>query len=665
MSRLIPTKFYIALVACFLMTVEGYAQFPSSPTTQQDSVIVDSNKIEIIFIRKLKSRETAEGRFQDLIGDVHLRQKAVHMWCDLGFIKPQKMVDAYGNVQLLQDSVRVFSDSLFYDGISRKAKLRKDVVLKDTSMTLFTQKLNYDLNTKIATFPEGSLIESDTVQLVSQKGQYNANTNIAHFTDSVRLTSNNYKLIADSLDFNTQTEIAYFIGPTTVFHEDKSVYCEDGYYDSKNNNAELVKNARFVNNEEGEEEEATGDKIIYKGDENMYYLVGNAHYQNEDQEVFADTILMDGDTEQYYFRGNPIFKSKDSTSNQLINAKNSTYDADTKTMVFRGDVHLEQDNNILDADSLDYSRVNKNGLARGNVVWQDTAADLQIKCQYAIYNDSTKYLKAHGDPLMQTLIDGDSLWLRADTLLSVPADTFAQDSLRQDTTQSDGRSLFAYHHVRMYKKDLQVLCDSLHYNSVDSSFSFYEDPLLWVDETQFSADTIRVSMKNDDIDKVYLNKNSFIINTEEKKYFNQVKGIDITTLFRQGAIHRMAVKTGGETVYYAKDDKDYFLGVDDIDCQDMLLFFDSNQIQKIRFEGNPKAVLYPMHQVNHTSLLLEGFRWLDSIRPKTKYDIINAVSDTSLVTTIEMTDSSSSDAPLVPDTSRPRGKMIEPPENKD
>ena len=313
-------------------TPQILAQIPDAPPEVE--TVEDSSRIEILFIRTLKERTIPEGVYRELIGDIHLRQQAMHLWCDLGFIFPNKQVEAFGNVQMLQDdSIRIFSDTLYYDGITRYARLRENVVLTDSSMTLFTNKLNYDLNTRIATFPEQSLIESDSSTLISKRGYYNTRSSEAYFHDSVRITNPNYKLIADSLAYNTRTEVARFLGPTTVYNEEKLVYCEDGYYDSKNNYAELYQNARFINREDGKLEEATGDTIIHDGTLDRYNLIGNAHFQDADQEVDADTIIMDAASEEYFFLGNPNFRSRDTTSNQTITALSSNYDADNTTMI--------------------------------------------------------------------------------------------------------------------------------------------------------------------------------------------------------------------------------------------------------------------------------------------------------------------------------------------
>ncbi|MFK7796248.1 MAG: OstA-like protein [Aureispira sp.] len=595
----------------FLVVGSFVAKAQTFDTPPDPELQEDSSRIDIINIDKYKERSTDAGVFRELMGNVHLQQREMHLWCDLGFIFPNKQIEAFDNVELLQDdSIRIFSDTLYYDGLMRFARLRQNVVLTDTSMTLFTEKLDYDLNTKMAYFPEQSLIESDSSTLISKHGTYNANTNEAYFLDSVRITNPNYKLTADSLAFNTQTEVATFLGPTKVYNEDKVVYCEDGYYDSKNNYAELYKNARFENYENGKEEIATGDTIIYDGRFDRYYLIGNAHFENKEQAVDADTIIMEGETEQYYFIGNPQFKSKDTTSNQRIEALQSDYDAINNTMLFRGDVVVSEDAQVIMADSLDYNTEEKNGLARGHVVWIDTAANLRINCGRAYYNDSTGFLLAQQEPMLTTLIDNDSLWLRADTLISMP-----------DTAFPEQRHLYAFNNVRVFKSDMQARCDSLFYDGIDSTFEFYNDPKLWVNENQFTADTVKMRLKLSKLDQVLLYNNSLVVSTKEDTFFNQIKGNDAVAQFIEGKLSTMQVTKEGETVYYATDDQGAYMFVNDIDCENMLLMFAHSELQRIKYQGAPKAVVYPMHQVDHQSLLLEGFRWVDSLRIKTKYEL--------------------------------------------
>jgi lipopolysaccharide export system protein LptA len=599
----------LALIFCLLFLVEGLQ-------AQNDSIPAeDSSKVNLIFSRKVQGKEAAEGRYIYLQGDVHFQQQQMHLWCDTAHRYPTNEVLAYGNVQMLQDdSIRIFSDSLFYNGDNRKARLSGDVVLQDSTMTIFTDELLYDLNTKIADYPNGVLLITDSTQLVSKSGQYDANTNIAYFTDSVRLTDPNYKLTADSLAFDTDKEIAKFLGPTFIFDDENMLYCEDGYYDNRNNYAELTgreKQPYYLKRaENGDYEKALADTIIYDGRKDKYYLIGDAVFEDGKNEVRADTIVRDGKTDAFYFGGKSQFRNLDSTKTQTIDALNSFYDSKTETMYFRDEVRVVDENQILEADSLDYSQKTNTGIARGHVVWVDTAANVQIMCGEAIYNDSTKAILAKDYPIMMTVLDKDSLWMTSDTLRALP-----------DSTNEEKRIFYAYNNVKIFKSDLQGLCDSLIYSELDSLFEFHQKPILWADSVQFVADTITAKMKNQQMDQVFLEQNALIVSTEEEKYFNQIKGKEMLAQFRKNKLKVLDVDGNGEAIYYLVDEQKRYMGVNDVDCVNMRILFVDNQVDQIKFYKKPSSVMYPMGQAPHKTLRLKGFAWHEAKRPKSKFDV--------------------------------------------
>ena len=205
------------------------------------------------------------------------------------------------------------------------------------------------------------------------------------------------------------------------------------------------------------------------------------------------------------------------------------------------------------------------------------------------------------------------LWHRIFTLISVKADTSDLDS---------SRILMAFRDVRIFKSDMQAICDSLSYNTKDSIFQFFDDPIVWSDTSQFSADTMHMVMNDGEIDTIFLIDNGFIINSPDEKFFNQIKGKDITAYFRENELREMKVEGNAESVYYALDDDKAYVGVNKTVCSEMLLFFGNNEIEKIKFFAQPKANLQPMKQANHDELKLPGFRWLSEERPSSVADLV-------------------------------------------
>ena len=83
--------------------------------------VSDTNRIEIIHISTFKESSNQSGLTRELIGDVHVRQKDMNLWCEKAFLLPQKQIRASDSVQILQgDTIRIFSDSLFMMVLAEK-----------------------------------------------------------------------------------------------------------------------------------------------------------------------------------------------------------------------------------------------------------------------------------------------------------------------------------------------------------------------------------------------------------------------------------------------------------------------------------------------------------------------------------------------------------------
>ncbi len=530
--------------------------------TSENRIIIDSTEV-IRFNEGVK----------ELVGDVHLRQKDALMFCDSAIIQDNN-VRAYGDVLIVQnDSVYIYSDSLYYWGDERQASLFGDVVLTDSLQKLFTNRLDYDMDARVGTYKNGATLESGTTKLESKIGYYYVDENEAYFKDQVVLIDTNYTLRSDTLRVNTETNIAYFLGPTNIQTKENEVYCEAGFYDTEKNYAEFEKNVRFVK----DGQIATADKVRYDGNLDQAYMEGRSVIQNDGQTIYADDVF---------------------------------YDSGKGMSVLRNNVVVEDSDRIIYADSLDYSNNEKTGLARGNVVLVDKVQDYVIECERADYDESAGYLKASGRPFMQTILDQDTLWLAADTLLSYKSETI-----------DSSRTLVANQNVRMYKNDLQAVCDSLVYSDADSIFYFYKNPILWSDTTQFTADTISVFMKSNLVHRIDMIHNSLILNTKDSIYFNQIKGRDILVRFKENEVRSMRVEGNGESVYYMLDDNNAYAGVNKTICSEMLIYFGDNQVNRINFYAQPKATVYPMGQVSHKNIRLAGFDWKEKQRPKSRYDL--------------------------------------------
>ncbi len=70
-----------------------------------------------------------------------------------------------------------------------------------------------------------------------------------------------------------------------------------------------------------------------------------------------------------------------------------------------------------------------------------------------------------------------------------------------------------------------------------------------------------------------------------------------------------------------QDDENKFIGVNKATADIIDMYFSERKPQRVVFRSNLVGTTYPMRQVNHEELRLRGFKWLDELRPKTKYDL--------------------------------------------
>lgn len=713
-------------------------------TTEADTT---DSKIIIVEYSDYAEGFREEGEeMRKLAGRVELRQDSVYMSCDTATIRvTDNMLLADQNVVIQQnDTLLVYSDSLSYQGNERIADLFYNVVLQNGDQQLFTSRLNYNLETKLAKYFTRALLTDGETQLQSKRGYYYVDTNDAFFKDSVVVVDPEFELRADTLQFNTDTKLVTFLGPTRIVLDESKIYCEAGFYNMETKQAEFRINPQFVKGEQ----QATADVIRYDGQKKEIILEGNARFEEGDRIATADRIRYDEVNEISYLEGNALVIDADQriVSEVIVyDAKNGKYTTDGQSVVNDG-------TQTLQADQISFDDATGLGVATGNVWWQDTSTNVTITSEEIRYDKETDYLIASGGtPLMTSLIEEDTLFLVADTLVSVRAnderfypkdtivtnpidslvatgldslvqtkvdtvqskidtlesfpkdsmqlDTMAmllpdsvqldnpqnlpKDSVQMDTTEilsadslqldsiqlnqdtlaiaepDTSRNVIAYGDVRIYKSDLQAVCDSLVFEGRDSVFHFYQDPLLWSDTTQFSADTISMLLEDGELDTIWLKNNSFIVNSPDEIKFNQIKGRDTEAYFKDENLYKVKVEGNAEFVYYLIDEGDAYIAANKALCSNMILNFQNNEVQRINCFPNPKANLVPIQKTSDSELELAGYGWYVKRRPMSKADLYKnrgkepVVLDTTLTEIIsEMGDKTESKKETAPPFSK-------------
>lgn len=589
-----------------LDTAVLYAQ-DSNNNDSLKQIVVDYSELAQFLNRNNKE-------FQILTGSVELRQDSNYMYCDRAVLNQSNDLSANGKVLIQQtDSVFLYSDSLFYSGNQLKAELFGNVSLVNNAYKLFTEELYYDMDSRVAKYSKGALLSDGETQLISKRGNYFVNEKLAIFKDSVLIIDSNFILKTDSLDFYTDRKWAVFKGPTVILQDSARIYCEGGYYDIASGLALFTDNAYYIKGDQY----ARADSMWYNQSSRSIRLDGNAVFEDGNRNAQADVITYFENKGTAILRGDAFVND----SLRTIRADSINYDTRSEHFYSSGRSKIWNESQYLEADEMDMGDPSTWGFAQGKVIWVDTIENMSLYSERVLFRRKDKEVKAIRvdsiRPYVINVIDGDSLWISADTLYSYVS---RDSSIHQDSS----RNLDAYHRVRAFKSNLQFICDSLSYDDQDSIFYFYDHPIMWSDTSQFIADTISLQMADNNIDYIRLDNNAIIINSKDEIFYNQIKGRNIKALFNEGQLSRMHVVGNAESLYFATDDEDAYIGVNKTICAKMLVYFGHNEVEGIKFYQSPESVMTPMQQASDSELKLEGFKWNKDIRPKSKYDIIGS-----------------------------------------
>ena len=254
-----------------------------------------------------------------------------------------------------------------------------------------------------------------------------------------------------------------------------------------------------------------------------------------------------------------------------------------------------------------------------------TAADSMAVLGTADMSDSLSVADTSGSPVPTSAPDSlavsDSL-AAADSL-AVSDSLSVADSLAvvpPDTTQVD--FVEAYHNVRIYKSDVQVLCDSLLFNSIDSIARLFDAPVLWYEiESQITADSMQFLMRNGTLDKGLLFANCFVISEEEPgQYYHQIKSPEMIGYFKDGQIARFDALGGVTAMFYVAEDS-VVTTMNQKECRIMTGRMKDGQVQRILYTENITSDVYPVRDLTPEMMTLRNFNWMPDMRPATRFSV--------------------------------------------
>ncbi len=471
-------------------------------------------------------------------------------------------------IELLNAEVLEYDEDL-----GKKARrLLGNVIFEHEGALMYCDSAYLYEDNSMDAFAHVRINKGDSIKLFCEELNYNGNTEFAKAKHNVRLEDNDMTLECNYLDYNMATEKAWYNTGGKIVTGKNTLTSVVGYY--------------YIEYEE-------------------MFFKDAVELLNDQYNLYCDTLRYNTKTEVAFFLGPTKIVSDENT----ITCNYGWYDTELDISQFQNDATVLSKDLSVKGDSLYYNKSHGYGLALGNVEVADTSSDIYLTGHTAKYYEVGDMVLLTDSAVMVQDMGADSLFLHADTLLSIL------------DTVIDRRILFAFHHAKFFKTDMRGKCDSLVYSYADSTIRLFRDPIMWSDANQLTADSMWIQNRNGKIDKLFMKENSMIISEEDSAMYNQIKGRYMTGFFKDQKLHRVFVEGNGETIYFTSDNGSEPENVNKAKSSNLIIVIADNKVKDITFLNQPDATLHPINNINLNDMRLDGFRWRVEERPEKMEDI--------------------------------------------
>ena len=600
--------------------------------------------------------------------------------CDTAYWRvDENIINAKGNVRLSQEGTELTSEKLDYYVNDNLAQFRGGVVqLRDKENNILrTHFLDYNTADSVAVFSKGASMKDKDGQIIeSLDGTYSSKAKLFTFEKDVNMFTDSVFIKTQALDYHTDSQKAVFRTYIDFWKDDNMLTASSGWYER---NDEIF---FFTGDVHGttDKQETWCDSLYFYRIPNNVLMKGSIQLQDslhnttavsrylfyedslstvtlrkeaavaivtEDDLSQKDTLYFGADTLVYYtLRHCEIPKSELANSTARISEimtdpvgeyRKKAAEAAAKAQAealekaagtrpgLKPDAASKKQPEDPDAAPEDSPKAPEDAVSAP----ADNVAALKDSIGVAadslgVAADSVKVAldsvnvaaDSLGEPKDSLSVTADSAKVALDSL-SVAADSV---SVAVDTTKYG--FAFARGNVKIFRRDIQVRCDSMHYSDLDSIARFYKDPVIWNEENrQYYSDSLAVLIKKGRVDRASLMSNAFVVTQEDSLLYDQIKSAEIMAFFDSTSALKRFDALGGATAVFFLRENDRLATVNKVESKMLSGNFVKGNIDRIYYYDSPKNDAYPVVQFPQQERYLKGFRWIPELRPTGKQDI--------------------------------------------
>ena len=643
------TRLILALAALFQVAL---ASVSAQTTEQSDSLLrlLSADYIEQVEIDEDLMRKAAHPVF--LHNGTYL-QSDTALWS-----QNNKIINFFGNVRMIQGDAELTSEKLDYYIDDDLAQFRGPMIeLRNKEDNILrTRVLDYNTKDSLAVFRNGASMRSSDGQIIeSDEGTYSNALSLFTFNGHVNMYTDSVFVRTSELDYDSRQEVARFKVPIYFWKDENMLKARRGWYRRGDETFFFTGDVHGL----GETQETWSDTLYYYRALNDVKMLGRVQMQDSSRNVASvsnymyykdtlsrvtlcddaavalwerkeervDTTYCGADTLVYYaVKRCDIPQSElDNASKRLENIMGDPVSEFRKRASKEAEDNKNRDKNNGIGGARQGGAAARNG---GNAPKPGGGEGRPGKKDSSGPDAAAGLDSLKTGPLTDSLklAAPDSLSLRLDSL-SVPVDSLsaAADTLvlpPPDTTKVG--FMYGRGKVKIFRSDMQVVCDSVRFNELDSIARFHINPIVWNEgRRQYTADSLFVLVKKEGLDRANLMSNAFVTVQEDSLYYDQIKSTELLAYFgSEGELTRFDALGGVSCIFYLEENGE-LASVAKVEGKMMSTLLRDGELDRTYYFDQPKNNIYPIAQLAEKDRFLKGYTWQPELKPMGKEDITN------------------------------------------
>ncbi len=457
--------------------------------------------------------------------------------------------------------------------------LYQRVTARHEGMTLRSDSAHY--NTKENSFTAfGDIIIrlSDTTFIYGDRLFYDGNTRVVDiWDDTVLLIDGRTELRADHITYDRNIETAS--------------YPHWGH---------AVSGERRLDSQQGQ----------YNARRKEFYIYSAVQLSDTKMRLLTDTLIYNTVTEVAHFES----PTRIYTDSAFIYSELGDYNTSSREATSFLASHVNNQGRTIDSDTLYYHDTLRYGKARGHVRIFDSVNNITCTGRYGETHQADGFSFVTDSALVVFVDEGDSVFLHADTVYVTTDSTDHLQTVR------------ANYKVKVYRWDVQAMCDSAFYSATDSLLSLYREPVLWYEHYQCQADTIELKHDTSGVRQAWLRSSCFGMQQVDLEKFNQLKCKQGVVYFDKGEPLYADMLGNAQMVFYITEEDSSsnptLVGVNAGTGTDMRIYFDTARApSRVVTYDKPDMKTYPVMLLPNEWRRMQGFQWLPQRRPRRPEDV--------------------------------------------